>query len=703
MIAILVCISQLTALCLLTLAAAKLCLLRAPQLAAQLSFWGILLSGATVVVACLDLPRPWTLIRSTSTSAQMTLTSSNPPTETKHDPDMPSLAWGIPLESVLAELSKLRQSQPVLESRVVKACYVFAFVIGLLFLLRCLVGGWTLVRLWSTCSRNTELELNQQLANILQRNGFWKTPKIYTSTRIHTPCVSWLRRGVIYVPEGFSDWSDVEQQTALAHEWGHEIRWDAQWRFVAELLLSLFYFHPLAGRMRRTLILGQELATDRRAAQMLGSLKRYRQGLSMLALRMDADRKTSFSFGVSVSTNSVVRRIRMLHLKEPKRRPWQEIIVTIVFSLMTTLSIGWTIQADEPLRLASRNKVKPPVASVFQHAPLEPWNELGQQTGYVTARPSQLNDFPEYQRLADFLISHLGEKTGIDFDGYGVKTSNMEILLTNLSGSVTRVPEEKQLEEGKQYTGNLTATAIDMKTHSPVRWSELTKEVVQKVIPLALEQPKAVKSLAELGTSNHLCMVSKDSEPVDDMSHRLLQQTYSQVSGGLLTGAFIVPHDDLLDAQQSLSQDKDPFGLLPVLTSTRTLGAGVDLNSADQQHWKLVLLPGDTVSATLLLESVKDVQSRMITIGSAMRLLAPNSDKRSKSGLFAQLAQDVAKADIRVGSLDSGHMAVFIELKVNIDIPTIFLHRADEESAATAEDVSSTDAAAFSYYLAASR
>ena len=85
--------------------------------------------------------------------------------------------------------------------------------------------------------------------------------------RLHPggPAVLWAPRSLLLLPADFSRRFDAtERRLVLRHELAHLRRGDALWSLVAELVLALLWFHPLAWLARQRFRLDQELACDER-------------------------------------------------------------------------------------------------------------------------------------------------------------------------------------------------------------------------------------------------------------------------------------------------------------------------------------------------------------------------------------------------------------------------------------------------------
>lgn len=85
--------------------------------------------------------------------------------------------------------------------------------------------------------------------------------------RLHPsgPAVLWAPRSLVLLPADFLErFAAAERRLVLHHELTHLRRGDALWSLVAELVLALLWFHPLAWLARSRFRLDQELACDER-------------------------------------------------------------------------------------------------------------------------------------------------------------------------------------------------------------------------------------------------------------------------------------------------------------------------------------------------------------------------------------------------------------------------------------------------------
>jgi beta-lactamase regulating signal transducer with metallopeptidase domain len=120
----------------------------------------------------------------------------------------------------------------------------------------------------------------------------------------------------------------------LAHELAHLRRRDLWWRWLAELIGVLYFFHPLVYFLRRELSRAEEAACDSQALCATGKGPRDygRLLLSLVASPARSPQPQMFAAGIVESAASLRNRLRLLaHAREMSRR------AVIISSLCTVL------------------------------------------------------------------------------------------------------------------------------------------------------------------------------------------------------------------------------------------------------------------------------------------------------------------------------------------------------------------------------
>lgn len=80
--------------------------------------------------------------------------------------------------------------------------------------------------------------------------------------RLRGPVAAGVWRKVIFVPETWSAWNEVDREIVLRHELSHHRRRDPLWRLCAEIARAAMWWHPLAHWMAARFNLQCEYACD---------------------------------------------------------------------------------------------------------------------------------------------------------------------------------------------------------------------------------------------------------------------------------------------------------------------------------------------------------------------------------------------------------------------------------------------------------
>ena len=104
------------------------------------------------------------------------------------------------------------------------------------------------------------------------------------SCRVTAPVTVGFFRPAIVLPSGWRRWSDSTLLAVLAHEAAHAARRDPLVTGLASVNLCLFWFHPLAWWLRRTLSLTAEQVCDEAALRTVGAPRAYIDVLRSMAV-----------------------------------------------------------------------------------------------------------------------------------------------------------------------------------------------------------------------------------------------------------------------------------------------------------------------------------------------------------------------------------------------------------------------------------
>ena len=409
MLGFLVCFIQITLIGGVCLATARWLQTRMPALAASWLNLGVLCCSLAVLFGCFGLPRLWVF------RGEMESVSQLPKPSDTIEPADATISIQVPIASfsqLLGKYSEFKTQKPQLQSQLLVTIQALVVLMMVVAALRCSLGMIAIGKLLASARRLSDPKILTQLRRLESRvQQEVICSELLESPGLQSPCVCWLRPKAILVPIDFTSWTALEREVALAHELQHLARGDAKWRFISELMLSTFWLHPIAGLLRRQLIAAQELATDLKASEAFSNTAQYRQGLSMLALRTDSQSHIPMFLEVSVTTNSVVRRIKMLKEKEFQKLPhWQNGLLTLGLVCTFTAALAWTAQADDPddtLRIASRDKAKPISVKPFSREAMRPDETFGAQRGYFTFAPSELMKHEQWATILSSVTTTL--------------------------------------------------------------------------------------------------------------------------------------------------------------------------------------------------------------------------------------------------------------------------------------------------------
>ena len=140
------------------------------------------------------------------------------------------------------------------------------------------------------------------------------------SDRVAVPVTVGLFRPTVVLPLGWERWPGATLRAVLAHERAHVARRDPLVAALASLNRCLFWFHPLAWWLRRTLALTAEQACDEAAVRTVGAPQAYVEVLRSMAAAVRA-RGGRFSWeGVGMlGSPSLTRRIAHIRRPAPRR------------------------------------------------------------------------------------------------------------------------------------------------------------------------------------------------------------------------------------------------------------------------------------------------------------------------------------------------------------------------------------------------
>ena len=133
------------------------------------------------------------------------------------------------------------------------------------------------------------------------------------------PVTVGLLRPNVVLPSGWELWSEAKLRAVLAHEGAHVARRDPLVAGLASLNRCLFWFHPLAWWLRRTLALTAEQACDEAAVRTVGAPQDYIDVLKSMAAAVRASGGRYSWEGVGMHGRPSLTR-RIAHIRRPAPR-----------------------------------------------------------------------------------------------------------------------------------------------------------------------------------------------------------------------------------------------------------------------------------------------------------------------------------------------------------------------------------------------
>lgn len=648
------CLTQITAVSLLALILARATLARLPHVSARLSGLGIALSAIITVVSFLPVARPWNVRQILPTFAgsgmdilkrSNSLSSDLSPQESSSHIEDNEYSRGLGMLSLFG-VSIGESNGGAVDVRVLPSLATWMLVaVWALLVLRLVYGLHAVVALHRTSHLSRRHMLKPRFVRIANRNGYRDTPVIRESSLIHSPCVTWMQPRVIYIPTSFAEWTTDEQETAIAHELAHALRYDAFYRFWANLFAGLLWFHPLVTLLYRQLKIAQEMAADREGASILGDAPSYSRGLSRLTLRLDASTAPNvFSSLVSVSSHDMIRRIKMLSSMDVSRisqTPWSghfSAILLIVFGVAAVCFAD-----DEPpiARVATRSTKSPAPAALtksFSRPTTEPWKAVGVGHGYAMLRPSELAKHDSAQTLVNDITEHVlrnatSPKIGLSFD-------NVALVQLRTSFELT------------EHTLHYGADAFDVRSHRPIDWTAASDAIHMAAI--APEQSATVQRARELfgnrGVSDHMRVVSAKQADIATKTTRRLQQVWSKVDGGSIAAAII-----LGDKVKMPSGDG-----LDLFSAVDVVAVGIDMGIAAEHRHAVRLACASKADQT-----ADDVISLINDSRQTLLLYANAALKEGGSPAIVALIKDFAGWQVSVERSDNGDNVVVVKGEIS--------------------------------------
>ncbi|HVJ26433.1 MAG TPA: M56 family metallopeptidase [Vicinamibacterales bacterium] len=230
----------------------------------------LLMPLLTAIVPKVDVPVPAALALDLGTGPSETPEYSFAPAESPVGSQMP-VATVPTAENPRGER---RDSFPVNRSSIaafqqqITSLLVLIYVAGGIFFAVRMAGGWRLAR--RLVAGTTPVDI----AN---------SARVLESPVIATPLTTGVMSPTVLLPITWREWPADKLAAVLAHENAHIVRRDALVAFLAQVNRAIFWFHPLAWWLERTLAVAAEHACDETAARQIGQPRRYAEVLLDMA------------------------------------------------------------------------------------------------------------------------------------------------------------------------------------------------------------------------------------------------------------------------------------------------------------------------------------------------------------------------------------------------------------------------------------
>ena len=177
---------------------------------------------------------------------------------------------------------------------------------------------------------------------------------VFESSAVITPMTTGVVSPCVLLPVAWREWPDDKLRAVLAHENAHIARRDSLVALLAQTNRAIFWFHPLAWWLERTLAVTAEHACDETAARQVGQPRRYAEVLLDMAeaVRLRGHRVSWQTIGVDGS-GLLGRRIDRLMKGDAMARmsAGRRVAVAVGCAAVLVLAIACRQQiAAEPLR-----------------------------------------------------------------------------------------------------------------------------------------------------------------------------------------------------------------------------------------------------------------------------------------------------------------------------------------------------------------
>ncbi len=209
----------------------------------------------------------------------------------------------------------------------------------LVLTVRLIVGSLRLARLVRRSSAVPDAMVRECLA-IADRLGSHRIVRLRQTSEVATPCLAGIVHPVLLLPERECENLRSDDLRAIfAHELTHARNHDLPWNLAAQFASILFWFHPLAWRIRAAHVAACDAVCDAVAVDLLGDVVSYGRVLARLAVRAAWP---STVHGLAMARSSDVRRrIDALNrIVFPAPLSWRRVMPALSFASVVVVLVG---------------------------------------------------------------------------------------------------------------------------------------------------------------------------------------------------------------------------------------------------------------------------------------------------------------------------------------------------------------------------
>ncbi|OFW07155.1 MAG: hypothetical protein A3H96_01755 [Acidobacteria bacterium RIFCSPLOWO2_02_FULL_67_36] len=315
-----------------------LVVLRVRSGAARHAAWlAVLLAMLTMPVLTAIVPRVEVPVPSTLVDFGTSAGEPDPyePVGTPVSPDFTDLQPSLAVTSSALEAKE----SPIRFTLDRRSAAIALYAAGVLFFFVRLAGGWMLAR---------------RLVAGASRVACDNRAPVFESAAVATPMTTGIVSPCVLLPMTWREWPADKLGAVLAHENAHVARRDSLVALLAHVNRAIFWFHPLAWWLERTLAVTAEHACDETAARQVGQPRRYAEVLLDMAeaVRLRGHRVSWQAIGVDGSGLLGARIDRLLRGDAMARMSGaQRVGVAVGCAAVLVLAVACRQQiAAEPLR-----------------------------------------------------------------------------------------------------------------------------------------------------------------------------------------------------------------------------------------------------------------------------------------------------------------------------------------------------------------